>query len=503
MSNELKAGMKEAIRQLYEGGHSNREIARRLDIHRNTVNGHVRVLRSKCATVTTGESCTDGSKCATVTAGKSRCETYREIIEAKARLGLTAQRIYQDLVLEHGFKASYQSVKRFVRYFAGESGLPYRRMECAPGEEVQVDFGAGAPVVDAESRRRTHLFRIVLSYSRKAYSEAVFNQTSENFIRALENAFRYFGGVPAGVVTDNLKAAVIKADWFDPDLNPKIADFCRHYGTVLLPTRPGIARHKGKIERAVGYAQDNALKGRSFASLQEENIYLLEWERGVADTRIHGTTKEQVRAAFEAERPSLKPLPDSLFPCFEESLRKVHRDGYVEVRGAYYSVPWEYVGREVWARWESRLVRVFNHRGEQVAVHSRQRPGAFSEIPGHVPERKRSELERGPEWMMRRVASIGPSAEEWAKAMLKNRGPGGLRVLQGLLGMARKYPSAALDSGCRRALVHEGFRLNNVRACIGQEAEQEQFQFMDRHPVIRDLKFYGDMVNEKGKETAV
>ena len=86
--------------------------------------------------------------------------------------------------------------------------------------------------------RRTHVLRIVLSHSRKSYSEAVRRQTTEDFIRCLENAFRHFGGAPKTLVVDNLKAAVIKADWFDPDLNPKIQAFCEHYGTVILPTKP-------------------------------------------------------------------------------------------------------------------------------------------------------------------------------------------------------------------------------------------------------------------------
>jgi len=504
MSNELKVSMIETIKLLSESGHSNREIARRLDLHRNTVNGYVREMRSKCANVTAG-SCAhaEDSKCAMVTAGKSRCENYRGIIEGKLKVGLTAQRIYQDLVLEHGFKASYESVKRFVRYYDKANGLPFRRMECDPGEEVQVDFGAGAPIIEEGRRRRTHLFRIVLSHSRKAYSEAVFSQTSENFIRALENSFRYFGGVPGRVVIDNLRAAVTNADWFDPELNPKIADFARHYGTAILPAKPGIPRHKGKVERAVGYAQDNALKGRSFTSLQAQNLYLLEWEHGTADTRIHGTTKEQVRTAFEREKPFLKSLPDSLFPCFEESLRKVHRDGYVEIRGAYYSVPCEYVARDVWARWESHVVRIFNHRGEQIAIHSRTRPGIFSEVPGHISERKRTMIEQGPGWMMKRVASVGANAEAWARAMLKNRGAIGLRVLQGLLSMAKKYPAADLDSGCRKALVHEAFRLKNIRSFIGQDSEQQQFEFMDKHPLIRDLSFYGNIIKNQEKETAL
>jgi len=122
-------------------------------------------------------------------------------------------------------------------------------------------------------------------------------------------------------------------------------------------------RHKGKVEAAVKYAQNNAVAGRTFTSLGEQNLFLAEWERTVADTRIHGATRQQVGKLFmTAEQPALRPLPAMVFPVFEEAPRTVHRDGPVEFRHAYYSAPPEYVGRKVWVRRETRLVRLYNVR---------------------------------------------------------------------------------------------------------------------------------------------
>ena len=217
--------------------------------------------------------------------------------------------------------------------WASSTPLPFRRMEVAPGEEAQIDFGKGAPVIDADGRRRrTHVLRVVLSHSRRAYSEVVHRQTTDDFIRCLENAFVHFGGVPKTLVPDNLKAAVLRADWYDPDLNPKLQSFCEHYGTVLLPTKPRTPRHKGKVERGVDYVQENALKGRTFRSLEEQNAFLLHWESTIADTRIHGTTRKQVLKVFEdCERAALAPLPLDRFPCYQEAQRKVSRDGHLAV----------------------------------------------------------------------------------------------------------------------------------------------------------------------------
>ena len=276
MSNHLSMSNQQAIIGLIERGWSQHRVARELDLDRKTVRRHVRLNQAAKSPISTAGSAEPNSPISTAGSGlgrKSHCEAVAVQIQEALEMGLSAQRIYQDLVAEQQFAGSYESVKRFVRRLGAVTPLPFRRMECEPAQQVQVDFGKGAWVLVEGKRRRPHLFRIVLSHSRKAYSEVVWRQTTENFIRCLENAFRHFGGVTQTVVTDNLKAAVIKADWFDPELNPKIVSFAEHYQTVVLPTKPRTPRHKGKIEAGVKYAQNNALKGRTFNSLGEQNTF--------------------------------------------------------------------------------------------------------------------------------------------------------------------------------------------------------------------------------------
>jgi len=429
-------------------------------------------------------------------ASRSRCESFREVILAKLELGLSAQRIWQDLRDEHGFTDGYQSVQRFVRSLQAVSPLPFRRMECEPGQEVQIDFGRGAPIIDSDgNRRRPHLFRMVLSHSRKAYSEVVYRQTTEDFLRCLENAFWHFRGVPATAVIDNLKAAVTQADWYDPDLSPKIRSFCEHYGIAILPTKPRTPRHKGKIERGVGYAQGNALKGRTFSSLAEQNHFLQDWETHVADKRIHGTTCRQVGKVFtEVERAALRPLPVGRFPFFQEGKRKVNRDGHVEVAKAYYSVPAEYLGREVWARWDGRLVRIFNSRFQQIALHIQHEPGKFSTQDEHIPPAKRSGIERGATWLLEKAGRIGPQAGRWAEQMLHQRGIEGVRVLMGRVSLTKQHASESIEQACQTASTHGAYRLRTIRELLKRQGDcQERFEFLDEHPIIRSLSDYGDL----------
>lgn len=256
---------------------------------------------------------------------------------------------------------------------------PFRRIETRPGEETQVDFGTAAPVIDANGiQRRPWMLRVILGHSRKGYSEVVWRQTTDNFITVLENAFHYFGGVSKRLVIDNLKAAVKRADWYDPELHPKLQSFAGHYGTTFVPTKPYMPRHKGKVESGVKYAKNSALKGHRFQSLSDQNNHLLDWEQSVADTRIHGTTKKQVRKQFdEVERSTLISLPRDRFAMFHEALRSVNRDSHIEVDKAFYSAPPEYVGRPVWVRWDARMVRVFNQRWESIAIHNKCEPGRF------------------------------------------------------------------------------------------------------------------------------
>jgi transposase len=513
--NLLEVTLQLSIKALAERGWSQRRIARELGVDRSTVQRYARpkpatnpTAGSPAAKPATGDNPTTGSMpdpVAGATPGEpkpasnpttgspgppSLCEPHRAFIAAALERGLSAQRIYQDIQTEHAFAGSYESVKRFVRRLGLTLALPSRRMESAAGEQMQVDFGLGAPVVAEGKRRRPHLFRAVLSHSRKGYTEVVWRQDTETFIRCVENAFRHFGGGTATVVVDNLKAAVLEPDWFDPQLNPKMADFAAHYDTLVLPTEPARPEHKGKVEAGVKYAQNNACAGRSFTSLAEQNQFLADWEAKVADTRIHGTVRQQVRALFETERAHLRPLPASLFPSFTEGRRKVHRDGHVEFERAYYSVPAEYLGREVWVRGESKVIRILNHRREQIAAHVRVEPGRFATAQDHIHEHKRHGVERGATYWLDRCRLIGPATAQWAEAMHQQRGVYAIRSLQGLVSLTKTHSADVIEAAAGRATQRNTHRLRDLRGLIGTDETVVQLDWLQSHALIRDMDAY-------------
>ncbi len=195
MAHVLDMADQIALPASWKRGGSQRRIARETGVHRETVDRYIRPAveaerpgdGSKPAISTAGSEGKNqpnpppgspASKSAVSTLGsagwRSLCDPLREIIQAKLETGLSATRIWQELISENGFPGGYRSVIRFVWWLEVAAPLPCRRMECNPGDEAQVDFGTAAPIVAPDgTRRRMHVFRIVLSNSRKAYSEIV------------------------------------------------------------------------------------------------------------------------------------------------------------------------------------------------------------------------------------------------------------------------------------------------------------------------------------------
>lgn len=492
MGNYLKMADKQRILALLELGWSYRRIQRETGVDRETVARNDPRRTSKPAKVSTGSI----SKPAGVSPGSlSVCEPYREDINKALYKGLTAQRIWQDLREEYGFGHGYASVKRFVRQ------LKRRRPEVAgvmphlPGKEAQVDFFQGPPTLNTADGhwRRPWILRVTLSCSRHGYEEAMWAQDRVHFLRAIEHAFIDFGGVPEVLRHDNLKAAIVRACLYDPDISELYAAFARHWGFVPLPARPRHPEEDGVVENAGGYVKDNAVKGRRFDSLEELNSYLAKWNRTIARLRIHGTTRKQVYTHFlEVEKPALKPLVSDCFSLFEIGTRTVHPDGHVQIAGSYYSVPHTLVGQDVRVQWDDRMLRIYAH-GKCVAVHCRAPVGTFATREEHRPAHKPAREEAYVAGLLGKAEHIGTGALDWSKSAIEERGVRAYRLLQGMLSLTRNHPKERVDWACQVALKRRQFRYKVLRRLLEQAAEQSPIQIpmlIQNHEIIRDLFEY-------------
>jgi transposase len=503
---------KRRVLALLELGWPYRRIERETGVRRETIARYDPRRQPKAANVSVDSDVpTDEelAKAANLSAGAGATHgpaglaaPFHAQVEAGLRHGLTAQRIWQDLCAEVAYPHSYASVRRYVRRLKHAHPKLVDVMEHPPGEEGQVDFFQGPPTFDeAQGRwRRPWIFRLTLSCSKHGYEEPMWTQERDGFLRAHEHAFVRLGGVPKVVRHDNLKAAVVRACLYDPDVSEVYAAFATHWGFVPLPSRPRHPQENGVAERSGGYVKSNALKGHRFDGLAALAAYLEHWNRTVAQLRIHGTTRQQVLRHFlEVEQPMLQPLPAEPFGLFQVGSRTVHPDGHVEVDGAFYSVPHTLVGQQVRPQWDGHLVRVYrvgvDGQRQAVAVHLRVKAGAYSTRREHRPLHRPARQAAYEAILLGKAEHIGPHALAWAQAVIVERGVRAYRLLQGLISLTRNHPRERVDWACGYTLQYRLFRYGTLRRLIEQAAAQTPMpKLLQEHAVIRDLSVYAQLV---------
>lgn len=429
----------------------------------------------------------------------SACEPYREAIDLGLSRGRNAMAIWQDLVSEFGFASSYQSVQRFVRKRRGTQ-TPEARVVIvtAAGQEAQVDYGTGPMVRDPESRkyRRTRLFVMTLGCSRKSVRLLTFRSSSRIWAELHERAFLRLGGATRIVVLDNLREGVLVPDIYDPALNPLYRDVLAHYGAVAMPCRIQDPDRKGKVESGVGHAQKTPLKGLRFETLEEAQAYLDHWEQRWADTRIHGTTKRQVAAMFAEEKPTLLALPLEPFRYYQYGERIVHLDGCVEVEAAYYGAPPGWIGRVLRVQWDELYVRLLDPKtGQLLREHVRQKRGWYRIKEEDHPKRTPLRISQ----LLWRAGRAGSHIGALCDAIHRTQGEVGVRRILGVLSLAKKYGTAAVDEACAAALEMGVQEYRFVRRYL-ERCPQAPLSLQQVDPLIRELVQYRDFINYKTKE---
>jgi transposase len=427
----------------------------------------------------------------------SACEPYRELIQQGLSRDRNAMAIWQDLVSDHGFPHGYQSVKRFIHKLRGSDSPPaVGIIQTAAGEEAQVDYGSGPMVRDPQSGkyRRTRLFVLTLGYSRKSVRLLLFRSSSRVWAELHEKAFRRLGGCSRVVVLDNLREGVIVADIYDPTLNPLFRDVLAHYGVVAMPCRIKDPDRKGKVEAGVGHAKKTPLKGMRFESLEEAQAYLDRWEERWADTRIHGTTKRQVAAMFAEEKPSLLPLPVEPFRYYQYGERVVHLDGCVEVEAAYYGLPPGWIGRSVKVQWDALHVRILHPSTNQLLrEHLRQKRGRYRIKNEDYPKKMPFSTAQ----LLHRAGRAGAQIGVLCVAIYQRQGEAGIRRMLGILSLAKKYGTAAVEDACAAAVEMGVPEYRFVRRYLER---RPQLTLRQVDPLIRELTEYRDFIHLKTQE---
>ncbi len=255
---------------------------------------------------------------------------------------LTGSRLLRE-IKELGYTGGYTAVKDLLRTIRPKALQAFeRRFETPPGKQAQVDFAYFRTVFTDEpgAERIVWLFSLVLGHSRMMWGRFVAHQDLQTVLRCHIAAFEALGGVPAEILYDRMKTAVVgEVDDQGIAYNRKLLDLAAHYHFLPKACRPYRAKTKGKVERPFRYVREDFFLGRSFRNLDDLNTQFRDWLDTVANPRRHATTGRIVLEHFAEEKPYLKALPTTPFNVVLTLDRRVTREGMVSVGGNLYSVP--------------------------------------------------------------------------------------------------------------------------------------------------------------------
>jgi len=384
------------------------------------------------------------------------------------RKGVTLQLVWEEHRAGHAQGYGYSRFCELYRAWEGRLS-PTMRQTHVGGEKLFVDYaGTTMEVIDGATGEviKVQLFVAVLGASSHTWAEATWTQTLPDWIGSHTRAFAFFGGVAAMVVSDNLKAGIAKACFYEPSVNRSYAEMAAHYDTAILPARPYKPRDKAKVEVGVQVATRwiiAKLRKRQFFSLAElpdarrassENAAIAV-EVAALNARVTRHLGASRKALFEElERPALKALPAEPYVYAEWKQCRLGLDYHVEVEKHYYSAPHQLLREQVWVRITARTVEVF-HRGQRVAAHVRSSSNRrHTTVREHMPSSHQRHADWTLESLRRRSAEIGRSTSALVEIILTERThpEQGFRSCVGILRLATTHGAGRLEAACARAL---------------------------------------------------
>ena len=417
--------------------------------------------------------------------------------------GMTLRLVWGEYRQDHPDGYEYSQFCEHYRRWLGDLDVCLRQ-SYAGGERLFVDFaGMTLPLRDGRTGEvhEAQIFVAALGASHYLYAEAMRSQQLYDWIEAHVHAFEHFGGVPAITVPDNLKSAVSRACWYEPDLNPTYQDMAVHYGTAVLPARPWKPRDKAKAETGVQVVEREVLaplRHCTFFSLAEMNAAIRE-RLDAVNVRPFQKLKGSRKDLFEElDKPALKPLPAHRYEYAEFRKVRVNIDYHVEVQGHYYSVPYELKGEQLDARVTARVVEVLR-RGRRVASHARDdQAGRHTTDAGHMPKAHREYLEWTPSRIIAWAGKIGPDCALAVDTIIASRQhpEQGYRAALGVIRLAKGYTDTRVNAACRRAIALDVCAFRSIKSILQTGKDQEAVEALPsgvpaaHHANVRGSGYY-------------
>jgi transposase len=374
--------------------------------------------------------------------------------------GVTLELLHLEYLEQHPTGYRYTQFCEIYRRWLARRGLTMRQVHRA-GDKAFVDYAGQKPrLVDplTGAIEEVELFVAALGASNYTYAEATRTQQVPDWIASHERALAFFEGVPGALVCDQLKSGVVVPCRYEPRLQRTYEEFAQHYGTTILPARPGKPRDKAKVEAGVLVAERwilARLRHETFFSLGTLNARIAELCADLNRRRMRRYQASRQELFERLDRPALRPLPAEPFVYGEWAVAGVNIDYHVEIHRHYYSVPHTLLHERVEVRVSATTVEIFHH-GQRIAAHRRDdTPGRHTTIPAHMPKAHQHHLEWTPSRLTQWAATIGPQTAALVTAILADRPhpEQGYRSCLGLRRLARRHGPARLEAACARAVA--------------------------------------------------
>jgi transposase len=461
------------VLQLQGDGISIREIARRVGMSRNSVRKYL----SRLGTSENNSNRDLAGKAYSNDLLELEAERLRQVIHHfntagadLSKTGVTRQLLWQEYLCEHPDGYSYSRYCHHLNQYLKNRDLSMH-LEYEAADMIMIDFaGKKQHYVDVATAERIEcqVFVAILPYSGLIFCEAVHSQQTADFTHCINAMLKFYAGVPATILCDNLKTAVRRVDRYEPQFTDICHQLCEHYGTTFSATRPYSPRDKAMVERAVSLVYTHVyapLRNRDFTSLQSLNTAMHEQLILLNNKPYKNTPYSRWYFFEQQERSLLKTLPSEPFSSKKVVTLTVQRNYHVQLTEdhRYYSVPYQHVGKKVKVLYDTRVVEVYLDH-QRIAVHVRKNHSkAYTTLAEHMPpHHQRMQQIKGwnREDLLTQASRVGKSTEQAATLMLENSIyiEQNYKACFGMLMLEKKYTAARLEAACTRAL--QGSRVN-------------------------------------------
>jgi transposase len=513
MANERLGMIKiRQIIRLRQEGLSRRKISDRLGISRDSSRKYVSLFENSGLSYSSIEQMTDlelnkifdnDIKPEDTDLEKLQ-KSFPDIEKQLNKVGMTRMRIWSKYKFGNPSGYNYSRFCHYLQQWVKSSKVSMH-FEHKSGDKMFIDFtGKKLHLTDKATGELTEVevFVSVLGASQLTYVEAVESQRKEDFIRAVENALHYYGGVPQAIVPDNLKSAVIKSNKYEPLLNETFEDFALHYGTTILPARSYKPKDKSLVEGAVKIVYNRIfaeIGDMVFFSLNELNRTIRQELEKYNDIKLTGRQLSRRQLFEESERGELEALPIKRYEIKSYINVNVYKTSHIwfGVDGHYYSVPFKYINKNVQIIYTKTMVEIY-HNLERIACHVRdRRQYGYSTFSEHMPSSHRFVAEWNPDKFLKWARDIGKPTEELISRILQKTAhpEQGYKSCIGILSYGKKVGNIRLNSACSRATYYKSFSYMTVKNIIDRgldkiEIESAEQYKLPYHDNIRGGQYY-------------